>query len=62
MELVGGLPPDLLQPMLASRARDLLNQQASGEAFLMLPLGVLAGDDNLLATLRQSGMEISTVA
>lgn len=62
MEAVGGMPPDLLQPMLETRARDLLSQQASGDTFLMLPLGIFTGDGNLLAMLRQAGMEVSTVA
>ena len=55
MEAVSGLPPDRLQQMLAERTRDLLNQQVSGDIFLMLPLGVLTGDTNLLGVLRQAG-------
>jgi hypothetical protein len=62
MEAITGLPPDQLQSLLSTRARDPLNQQASADTFLMLPLGTVTGGANLLGTLRQAGMEVSTVA
>ena len=62
MEAITGLPPDWLQWLLSTRARDLLNQQASRDIFLMLPLGTLTGGANLLGMLRQAGMEVSTAA
>jgi hypothetical protein len=62
MEAIGGLPPDQLQALLTTRTRDLMNQPTSGDTFLMLPLGALTGDANLLAILRQAGMEVSMAA
>jgi hypothetical protein len=41
---------------------NLLNQQAVGDTFLMLALSALTGSANLLGTLRQAGMAISTAA
>jgi hypothetical protein len=54
IEAATGLPPDKLQSLLSIRARDLLNQQAPGIAFLMLPLGTLMGSTSLLEMLRQA--------
>jgi hypothetical protein len=62
MEAITGLPPDRPQSLPSARARDLLNQQASGDTFLMLPLRTLTGGANLLGMLRQAGMEVSTAA